>query len=335
MDDQATNNLLYWSKAAEKCPFPMPVGWFFVDFSRNLLPGEHRNIQMLDQEWVLFRGEGGKPGMTDPFCPHLGAHLGHGGKVVGDSIRCPFHHWAYNPEGWCTSIPYATEMPPITKRQPILRNLPLVERWGMIWCWHHPKGDAPVWELLSVPEFESDEYITPIERHWPINTAIQELAENGVDFPHLKFLHGGDVIPDADWEFVGPEYKVTMAKGYIKGHSQGPGFSVFRFSRDGVTSTMFSYSVPLSREKTMMRMSFTHKKYPEGSKELQIAQHLIAHMIGEADGEQDAGFESVDMIVWDNKKYRAKPILCDGDGPILKYRSWFRQFYADADVSKL
>jgi len=102
-----------------------------------------------------------------------------------------------------------------------------------------------------------------------------------------------------------------------------------------VVSIMFSHSVPISREKTMMSMSFTHKNYAEGSKELAIAKHLINHMIGEADGEQDAGFESVDMIVWDNKKYRQKPILCDGDGPILKYRAWFRQFYADADVSKL
>ncbi|MDB5987408.1 MAG: FeS-binding protein, partial [Nevskia sp.] len=28
-----------------------------------------------------------------------------------------------------------------------------------------------------------------------------------------------------------------------------------------------------------------------------------------------------------------KPLLCDGDGPILQFRQWFRQFYvADQDV---
>ena len=34
-----------------------------------------------------------------------------------------------------------------------------------------------------------------------------------------------------------------------------------------------------------------------------------------------------DMPIWENKKYLAAPILCDGDGPIAKYRKWFQQFY--------
>jgi len=37
------------------------------------------------------------------------------------------------------------------------------------------------------------------------------------------------------------------------------------------------------------------------------------------------------LIVWDNKKYRPKPLLCDGDGPILAWRKYFRQFYVDLD----
>jgi len=127
MDEISPTNMLYWSRNAEKCPFPIPIGWFFVDYSENIKPGEHRMVHMLDQEWVFFRTEGGKPGLSDPFCPHLGAHIGQGGKVVGETIRCPFHHWGFSPEGWCKSIPYATEMPPITQRQPILRTLPLID----------------------------------------------------------------------------------------------------------------------------------------------------------------------------------------------------------------
>ena len=62
-----------------------------------------------------------------------------------------------------------------------------------------------------------------------------------------------------------------------------------------------------------------------------IAQHLTNHMIGEADGKESAGFESVDFIVWNNKKYRPNPLLCDGDGPILEFRKWFKQFYPGFD----
>ena len=37
-----------------------------------------------------------------------------------------------------------------------------------------------------------------------------------------------------------------------------------------------------------------------------------------------------DIPIWENKVYLDSPILCDGDGPIAKYRKWFQQFYADA-----
>jgi phenylpropionate dioxygenase-like ring-hydroxylating dioxygenase large terminal subunit len=335
MNEMSPAQQKYWSRDAEKCPFPIPVGWFFVAYSEDIAAGDHRNIFMLDQEWVLFRTEGGKPGLSDPYCPHLGAHLGHGGKVVGETLRCPFHHWAFSPEGWCKNIPYATEMPPITQRQAILRTLPLVERWGLIFAWYHPFGEAPRWELPEIPEMSGGDYVTPHRKSWPIGSAIQELAENGVDYPHLKFLHGASQVPSGEYRTDGPDAYIDIGNGYTVGHQQGPGLAIFRFQSNGIVSTMISYTTPITREKSMMNMSFTHKRYPEGSAEAKTAEHLVKHMIGEADGEESAGFESVDMIIWNNKLYRQKPILCDGDGPILRYRQWFRQFYVDHDPAKI
>ncbi|MEE4659523.1 MAG: Rieske 2Fe-2S domain-containing protein, partial [Halieaceae bacterium] len=66
-------------KELERCPFPIPVGWYVVEMSDSINPGEIKTIQVFDQEWVMFRGEDGTVGVSDPFCPHLGAHLGHGG----------------------------------------------------------------------------------------------------------------------------------------------------------------------------------------------------------------------------------------------------------------
>src|SRR5882672_5253520 len=109
----------------ERCPLPIPLGWFFVGYSEELPAGELRSIEYFGQEWILFRNQAGEAGVVDPYCPHLGAHLGHGGKVDGDSLVCPFHNWAYNPKGWCTRIPYAKVLPPVTKRQPILQALPV------------------------------------------------------------------------------------------------------------------------------------------------------------------------------------------------------------------
>lgn len=320
------------TKDLERCPFPIPMGWFFVDFSKNLAQEEIRNIWMLDQEWVLFRTEGGSVGMSDPFCPHLGAHMGHGGKVCGESLRCPFHHWQFNTEGWNTDIPYGKVAPPIVKKRPILRTLPCQERWGMIWCWYHPTGEPPQWELPAIPELEDTEnYVEPALGHWEANTAIQEIAENGVDFAHLRFLHGEPEIPKAEYSFDWPEYHVNMRDGYIVGHQVGPGLNIYKFSYEGVTATMVNYTVPITRELSHINMSFTHQRYEEGTKEAMIADHLVKHMVGEADDEESQGFESVDFVVWNYKRYRPNPLLCDGDGPILKYRQWFKKFYAGVE----
>ena len=37
------------------------------------------------------------------------------------------------------------------------------------------------------------------------------------------------------------------------------------------------------------------------------------------------------MIVWNNKLYRPRPLLCDGDGQILAWRRYFSQFYVMED----
>ena len=44
------------------------------------------------------------------------------------------------------------------------------------------------------------------------------------------------------------------------------------------------------------------------------------------------GFEE-DIEIWENKLYRDRPALCDGDGPIGKLRKWYRRFYAPAPAT--
>ena len=317
----------------ERCPFPIPYGWFFVEYGDKLEKGEHKMVNMLDQEWIVFRTESGDVGVTDPFCPHLGAHIGHGGKVVGESIRCPFHHWEYNSEGWCTKIPYANKMPPVCEREPVLRALPAVEKYGLIMCWYHPRNLEPLWELPDIPEFEpgNDTHVEPRHYHSEINTAIQELAENGVDNAHLRFLHGAPEIPELDVTIDGHELNIGMDGGDMVVHQYGPGLATFVMFKEGITAKMLSFSVPITKEKSHMNMMFTHERYPEGTKETMVASAIVDHMIGESEGEESAGFDAVDMPIWNNKKYRQKPILCDGDGPILRFRKYFKQFYDGAE----
>jgi phenylpropionate dioxygenase-like ring-hydroxylating dioxygenase large terminal subunit len=58
---------------------------------------------------VAFRGTDGRAGVLDAFCPHLGTHLGHGGTVDGNNLKCPYHSWEFDADGKCHSIPYCSK----------------------------------------------------------------------------------------------------------------------------------------------------------------------------------------------------------------------------------
>ena len=47
--------------------------------------------------------------IVDAYCPHLGANMAAGGKVVrSDCLECPFHGWKFDGEtGKLVDIPYS------------------------------------------------------------------------------------------------------------------------------------------------------------------------------------------------------------------------------------
>lgn len=62
----------------------------------------------LGEQVVVFRDQEGKASVLDAYCPHLGANLAVGGRVVGNCIECPFHGWQFRGDnGKCVKIPYA------------------------------------------------------------------------------------------------------------------------------------------------------------------------------------------------------------------------------------
>ena len=79
--------------------FPIPTGWFCVSLSTDLEVGEVKPLKYFARDLVLFRTSDGEAHVLDAYCPHLGAHLGHGGKLVDDKIVCPFHAWEFDGQG--------------------------------------------------------------------------------------------------------------------------------------------------------------------------------------------------------------------------------------------
>jgi 3-ketosteroid 9alpha-monooxygenase subunit A len=324
--------------ASSSKQLPIPFGWYAVSFSADLKVGDVKPISYFGKELVIFRTESGEAKILDAYCPHLGAHLGHGGKVHGESIACPFHGWQFNGGGQCTAVPYAKNMPPkVAGDKQALYAYPTVERNQVIWAWYHPNRIAPTFEVELVPEL-NDANWTPVERlNWTINTSIQETAENAVDAAHFIYVHGTPDIPAGDSVFEGirrtSKYvaKVPaiaddgsfdpaggMKDLFLTTISYGPGVGIQYFT-GAFNVVLMGLPVPITQNKMELHFAFTQpNNLTDGQKFLVMAAQ--AELKRQVEG---------DMPIWENKVYLESPTLCDGDGPIHQYRKWFRQFYAE------
>ena len=307
-------------------PFPAyPTGWFAIGQSSRIKSGEVQALRYFGEDLVLFRSESGELSLLDAFCPHLGAHLGHRGKVCGNVIRCPFHAWEFNGKGECTKVPYAKKIPPKAK----IPAWHIREHSGLIFAWFHIDKCAPLWEIPEVPEFDDDKWTPPASKEWTIRTHNQEMAENIADTAHFKYLHGAAKFPEGTVNFEGhrihmvTETAMTTPMGPVMGqvesNSWGFGFSTNRFT--GIVETLLMGCVtPIDDEYVHVQFIFTVKKFGGRS---------IMDGVGKAFVTEISRQLEQDKAVWERKVYFDRPILCDGDGPIGKLRKWGKQFYPE------
>ena len=233
-----------------KVPFTWKVtGWFVIGWSAEFPVGEVRPLRYFGEDLVAYRDESGELHVLSGHCRHLGAHIGHGGKVVGDCVECPFHGWRWGPDGTNRYIPYQPDRPNRALR---LRVFPVREQYGCVFAWHQPDGEEPQWELPDLfhkfRQFDTDPdaYYRPYPEfssraeHEPVHPQI--VAENGPDSAHFHYVHGATVTPVClNWEAVDEEWRFLtgwpdvhsddpnkMAL-YIHSHFSGLGFAISAF----------------------------------------------------------------------------------------------------------
>lgn len=167
---------------AERRPLPWPNGWFALCPSEELRRGEVQIAPFMGSELVLYRTASGAACAVSPYCPHLGAHLGHGGKVEGEDLVCPFHGFAYGPGGACVRVPGGGKPPPAK-----LEQWRVQERSGMVMVWRDHLGREPDWEI---PDFDTTGYSPGRMSRQDMGGYAHDLAENSADLNHFAYLHG-------------------------------------------------------------------------------------------------------------------------------------------------
>jgi cholesterol 7-desaturase len=337
-------------------PPPFPDGWYRVALSDSLRRGDIRYLEALGQQMVIYRSDvGDQVHAMAAFCPHLGANLA-GGCVKAGNLQCPFHGWQLAGDGAVAKVPYAKRLP-VRARQP---TWPVREQYGQIFVYHRgavgaDTSAAPAYEMPRCEDIDDGRLVYRGKHSaGSVHMHLLEFAENSVDFAHFGPLHGKMFVPwtrfvvpgidvehDAAWELstdpalkhlayfknnailkvLGRYVERTRASALITFY--GPaGVVTFRFTIPGMGEIlMFQTHLPVAP----LEQKVDFHWFAEPS----IPRPLVSYVVGNWVSQWRN-----DVEIWENKIHRERPLLVQEDGPILRLRRWFSQFYPDGGGSK-
>ncbi|MGV4986834.1 aromatic ring-hydroxylating oxygenase subunit alpha [Streptomyces sp. NRAIS4] len=310
---------------------PFPSGWFALARSRELAPGRVLTRRLADEDVVLYRTRDGRPYAVRAYCPHLGAHLGVGGTVEDDNLVCPFHRFAFAPDGVCVSTP---DGPPPRAR---LEHHTVRERNGFVFVWRRHDGSPPTWELPDTSPASAAptaSWATDVHAH------IQELAENTADLRHLSVVHDVTVWKADPAQVQGPYLRTYLRLGPNQSllkkiqwdHTfllAGMGYLRIELPLPalGLVVHLWVMHIPTGPRLTRLMLATTCTDTRPRSAGASLLRRPVRRAIARAMLWTAVGKVQDDVRIWNAKRYEPRPRLAAGDDAIGLYRHWVRQFY--------
>lgn len=151
---------------------------------------EPMRVELLGEALVVVRLNGELRVFRD-VCPHRFARLSDG-RVIDDTIQCPYHGWQFDSNGHCVAIP---ALGPEATLPAARLEAPLVaERYGLLWI----ALEKPVVDILPIAEWDDPN----LDKIWmpPVDIAAgaAQAVDNFLDFSHFPFVHAGTFGSDQD-----------------------------------------------------------------------------------------------------------------------------------------
>lgn len=187
-----------------------PRGWYlFCRESEVRRKPVRKNLMGLDL--VAFFTEGGKIGVIDTHCVHMGADLSRG-EVVGESLRCPLHHWQFDVEGRCSGVPCQEKIPEFARQ----RSFPAEIRHGNVYFF---KGSKPLYPLPFFDGEEVEELIAAKPFVEYLNCPWYMVGANAVDVQHFSIAHDRQMLRSPEVTHPSPYVHKTVCHFKILGDS--------------------------------------------------------------------------------------------------------------------
>jgi nitrite reductase/ring-hydroxylating ferredoxin subunit len=320
----------------------VPSGWYMIGWSWDFPVGEPKALSYFGEELVAYRGASGDLHVLSAYCRHMGAHLGHGGCVEGDSIRCPYHGWLWDRDGRNVEIPYSS---PDKMGRLTLGAWPTREIDGTCLVYYSADGSAPLYELPDTWVRFDGETWAPCEattKTW-LDQAIspQYLAENAADAAHFKYVHlANEIPPIGDFAIEDGVFKSRIdlrfgghtastwatptgpVDGHIFNESWGLGVGWARLTAFDDVIYLGCITPTSTRTAEMRATTWVAKKRGDGS---EMSEETRDRWVAQQNGQVDS-----DMIIWNNMSYiEHVPWAQSEADPMRMLRSWSSQFYID------
>lgn len=161
--------------------------WYVAAWSDEVNPGQLFSRTYLDEPVLIYRRQDGVAVAMSDRCPHRFAPL-HLGKMVGDSVECPYHGLVFDCSGTCTSNPHGKGTIP---KAAVVRTYPIVERHNLLWLW---PGDPALADESKIPDygFMTDHaHWSTIHGYLHLKVSHDLVVDNLTDLSHAPFVHDG------------------------------------------------------------------------------------------------------------------------------------------------
>lgn len=249
--------------------------WYPVALAAELAPGALVGREFLGTRIVAYRDDKGRAVVQSAWCPHLGADLGVG-QVIEGRIRCAYHHWRFDGSGACVDIPAGDKIPRGTR----LVTYPSAEAWGLVWAFNGLEtASAPP----AIPETEETELVIeatagPVR---PVDPWVP--ASNGVDFQHLRSLHGLAITTPPAMEIGAHGLDFTIATPHYRQRGRVAGTNCFaqRLTANGADMFMLFAGSALARGKTRSYRAIGVRRGPNAMPELAALRALVDKLVAE------------------------------------------------------
>ncbi|WP_447747604.1 Rieske 2Fe-2S domain-containing protein [Variovorax boronicumulans] len=314
---------------------PYSNGWFAVCFSHEVKPGGVHVVPFMGQDLVVYRTQSGLARVVDPYCPHAGAHLGHGGKIDGENLVCPFHGLAFGTDGGCVRA-----CPGQTPPRAALTSRYMREQNGTILVWRHSEDRPPEWEI---PAMDLSDRLSPQFGAHELDGYGDSMGENGMDPTHFGWLHGftdteitheiegHTLVATINARWKGQRFRSRLTN-YGLGHACGEN----EMPDLGVHVVTQAYATPIAP----LRWTFRWIDNPSVARIDRLPaplRRLAYRVLNPLAHRWLISVVNDDFTIWNARTHLKHPKLMPGERTLAAFRRWSEQFYpptqtADAEA---